>query len=118
MKRWVGVLFLLTMVSISGSSFAAGQDDLVTTGKALYVKNCARCHGLGGVGTDKGPPFLNKIYRPSHHSDMSFLMAALNGVRAHHWSFGNMPPVEGVGMAEVGMITQYIRSIQREAGIY
>jgi len=99
-------------------AFASNQEDSWLKGEVLYNRNCARCHGLGGRGTENGPPFLNRIYRPSHHSDLSFQMAALNGVRAHHWEFGDMPPVEGVGMAEVGMIIRYIRAIQREAGVY
>ncbi len=118
MKTWIGILFLLFTVSVAGVASGAGQDEMFKMGKALYEKNCAKCHGIGGRGTDKGPPFLNKIYKPSHHSDMSFQIAVLNGVRAHHWRFGNMPPVEGVGMAEMGMIIQYVRAIQREAGIY
>ncbi len=118
MKVWIPVFILMVMFTVGGRAYGAGADDLITQGKALFNSNCAKCHGYDGVGTDKGPPFLNKIYKPSHHSDMSFQMAVMNGVRAHHWRFGNMPPVEGVGMAEMGMIIQYVRSIQKEAGIY
>ena len=42
-----------------------------------------------------GPPLVHKIYQPGHRSDMAFVLAAQNGVRAHHWPFGNRPPVEG-----------------------
>ncbi len=118
MKVWIGVLFLLILASVNGKSFAYGQEDLFVKGKALYNQNCSRCHGLNAVGTDKGPPFLDKIYRPSHHGNMSFQMAVLNGVRAHHWNFGDMPRIEGVGMAEMGMIIRYIRALQQENGIY
>ena len=118
MKAWILVLLSVVMFSVSGRAFAAGQENLFAQGKALYNNNCAKCHGPGGTGSDKGPPFLSKIYRPSHHSDMSFQLAVLNGVRAHHWRFGNMPPVKGVGMAEIGMIIKYVRAIQKEAGVY
>ncbi len=118
MKVWILVLLSVVIFSVSGRAFAAGEGDLFTQGKALYNKNCAKCHGIGGVGTDKGPPFLNKIYKPSHHSDMSFHRAVMNGVRAHHWQFGDMPAIEGIDMAEMGKIIKYVRTIQQEVGIY
>jgi mono/diheme cytochrome c family protein len=118
MKVWILVLISVVMVLVSGKAFAVGQEGLFSKGEALYNKNCSRCHGLKGAGTDKGPPLVHDIYKPSHHGDMAFHLAVMNGVRAHHWRFGDMPKIEGVGMAEAGMITKYIRSIQREAGIF
>lgn len=118
MKVWICVLFSAIMVFVSGVALAGGNEDLIAKGEALYNKNCSRCHGLKGAGTDKGPPFINKIYKPSHHGDMAFQMAVLNGVRAHHWGFGDMPRIERAGMAETAMMIKYIRAIQREAGIY
>jgi hypothetical protein len=70
------------------------------------------------MGTDHGPSFLNKIYEPNHHGDAAFHLAARGGVRAHHWQFGNMPPVEGVSEAEVDEIIGYVRWLQRQAGIF
>ena len=86
-------------------------------GKPLYEKNCASCHGPNLKGTDKAPPFLHRFYEPSHHGDAAFQMAARNGVRAHHWQFGDMAPVEGVTRAEVETIVAFIRAVQRENGI-
>jgi hypothetical protein len=40
------------------------------------------------------------------------------GVQAHHWRFGNMPPVEGITRAEVATIITYIRELQRANGIF
>lgn len=87
------------------------------TGKALYEKHCAACHGVDLKGSDKGPPFLHRVYEPSHHSDLSFQFAVKNGVRAHHWKFGDMQPVPGVTPDEVAHITAYIRAEQLKAGI-
>ena len=53
----------------------------------------------------------------NHHGDMSFVIAAQNGVRAHHWKFGNMPAVKGVTQADVLNIVAYVRALQRENGI-
>lgn len=86
-------------------------------GKALFDANCASCHGANATGSEQGPPLVHRIYEPSHHGDQAFLLAALNGVRAHHWQFGNMPPVEGVSESDVRKITAYIRALQRANGI-
>ncbi len=86
-------------------------------GEALFNEHCAQCHGQGARGTDQGPPLVHRIYEPGHHSDMSFYMAVKQGVRAHHWQFGNMPPREGVSAEETGHIIAYVRREQRRAGI-
>ena len=87
-------------------------------GARAYDAACAACHGANGQGQDGvGPPLVHKIYEPSHHGDMAFLLAAQNGVRAHHWTFGNMPAVEGVTKADVSNIVAYIRALQRANGI-
>ncbi len=86
-------------------------------GQQLFEKNCSRCHGLGGKGTDQGPPLVHTIYEPNHHGDMAFYMAARRGVRHHHWDFGDMPPLPDVSASDVGHIIAYIRRQQRRAGI-
>ena len=88
-----------------------------TAGQDLFNANCAACHGPNGTGTEKGPPFLNGIYEANHHGDMAFVIAARQGVRAHHWQFGNMPPVQGVTDEDVLKIVTYIRALQRANGI-
>ncbi len=90
---------------------------LAQQGKVLFETNCAECHGKVGGGTDHGPPFIHDIYNPGHHADLSFVLAARNGVRAHHWPFGNMPPQPQVTEAEVGAIVQYVRELQQANGI-
>ena len=87
-------------------------------GETSFNSNCMVCHGVGGTGTDKGPTFLDRIYHPNHHGDQAFYRAAMQGVRAHHWEFGNMPPVEGMIRDIMVDIISYIRWLQREAGIY
>lgn len=86
-------------------------------GKRLYEKNCAVCHGVDLKGSNKGPPFLHPVYEPSHHGDAAFQMAAKYGTRAHHWRYGDMPPVATVTPDDVVHITAYIRQIQRQNGI-
>lgn len=86
-------------------------------GKKLYAANCASCHGADLTGSDKGPPMLHKVYEPSHHSDVAFQLAVKNGVRAHHWKFGDMAPVPAMTPDDVAHITAFIRAEQRKVGI-
>ncbi|SPH18256.1 hypothetical protein DEA8626_01788 [Defluviimonas aquaemixtae] len=60
---------------------------------------------------------MHKIYEPSHHGDAAFLVAVRNGVRQHHWDFGNMLPVEGLTDGDVKYIVRYVRELQFENGI-
>lgn len=87
------------------------------TGKRLYEKNCAVCHGIDLKGSKEGPPFLHPYYVPSHHGDPAFQLAVKNGVQAHHWKFGDMKPLPGLSPNDVAHITAYIRYQQRLAGI-
>jgi cytochrome c len=86
-------------------------------GEAKFNANCARCHGVRASGTANGPPLVHKIYEPSHHGDAAFQRAAAQGVRAHHWNFGDMPKIDGVTPADMDWIIKYIRWLQRQAGI-
>ncbi len=87
-------------------------------GERAYNAKCAACHGENAAGQNGvAPPLVHQIYRPGHHADAAFLLAARNGVRSHHWRFGDMPPVEGVSQAEVKNIVAFIRELQRENGI-
>ena len=86
-------------------------------GKALFEENCVSCHGSNATGSDQGPPLVHRIYEPNHHGDVSFRLAVRNGVRAHHWKFGNMPPVDGVSDEDAIKITRYVRELQRANGI-
>ena len=87
-------------------------------GAALFERNCATCHGRNAAGSDQGPSLVHRIYEPNHHGDAAFRLAARNGVRAHHWRFGDMPPVDGVSDVDVAKITRYVRELQQENGIY
>jgi mono/diheme cytochrome c family protein len=86
-------------------------------GEALFNKNCATCHGDRAAGTDKGPPFVNDIYNPGHHSDEAFFFAAQNGVRQHHWPFGDMPAQHQVDKEDIAKIIAYVRELQVANGI-
>lgn len=87
-------------------------------GKRAFDATCAACHGENASGRlGFGPPLVHKIYEPGHHGDEAFQIAAQNGVRAHHWKFGDMPAQTGLTRADVAAIVTYIRKLQRANGI-
>lgn len=87
-------------------------------GQILYESSCASCHGKQLKGTDKGPPLLHAFYKPSHHGDQAFYRAALRGVKAHHWDFGDMPAVAGMTKSKVKPIVSYIRFYQQQKKLF
>ena len=87
-------------------------------GQKTYEANCAACHGPNAAGQDGiAPPLIHIIYEPGHHGDESFQRAVALGVRAHHWRFGDMPPVEGLTRRDVAGIIAYVRELQHANGI-
>lgn len=87
-------------------------------GKNAFDAVCAACHGQDAAGkVGFGPPLVHKIYEPSHHGDISFVLAVQNGVRAHHWRFGDMPAQDRLTQADVAGIVTYVRELQRTNGI-
>jgi len=89
------------------------------SGEALFNRNCASCHGVNAAGQEGvAPPLVHVIYEPNHHGDAAFQLAAQRGVRAHHWPFGDMPPVKGVAPGEIDQIVSYVRRLQRANGIH
>jgi len=86
-------------------------------GKEAFNANCAQCHGKNGSGTGKGPPLIHQIYNPGHHGDQAFLRAAKQGVRRHHWPYGDMPKQPQVTNTELAAIVKYVRELQVANGI-
>jgi mono/diheme cytochrome c family protein len=119
-------LILVLLSACSGSKSEPVSNQAVSSsavpaeyakGEAAFNTHCARCHGPKAAGTNNGPTFINRVYEPDHHGDAAFRLAPRNGVRAHHWQFGDMPKIEGVTSQEVDEIILYIRWLQRQAGI-
>lgn len=89
----------------------------LAAGESLYVAGCQQCHGAAAAGTTQGPPLAHVVYEPGHHGDAAFLLAVRNGVRAHHWRFGDMPAQPAVSDADVREITRWVRWVQEQRGI-
>jgi mono/diheme cytochrome c family protein len=134
-KQWIGIIALVGIVGmtywwgskIDDHSPASTPMTIVTVpqlssqakhGQTMFNENCASCHGPNASGRNGiGPPIVHNTYRPSHHSDIAFKIASLNGVRQHHWNFGSMPPINGITEADVHDIIVYLRSLQQANGI-
>lgn len=87
-------------------------------GQKIYDANCAACHGKDAAGQDGiAPPLVHVIYEPGHHDDEAFQRAVAQGAPAHHWRFGDMPPVEGLSRDDVDKVVAYVRELQRTNGI-
>ena len=117
------------LVAVSGAGLAQSdaiypdpKEPEMTSGLQLGAMNygvyCASCHGKTGGGSDKGPTFIHKVYHPGHHGDGAFFVASKRGARAHHWKFGEMKPVAGVTDAQIELIVEYIRAVQRANGLF
>lgn len=117
-KTMILLLALLFLPAAASTAEQREEEAAVLKGAALFSANCAKCHGAKGVGTKDGPPLVHKIYHPNHHADISFRWAIERGVRAHHWNFGDMPKIDGIKPDEATAIIEYVRSIQKEAGIF
>jgi len=125
----VAVLLLIGILWFTGMLGSKGKGPLAPTspgtpvpstfmaGEGLFNTYCATCHGPSAVGTDQGPSLLWRIYAPNHHSDDSLYLAVQQGMRAHHWRFGNMPPIPEVTQDEVTQIIAYVRWLQQQAGV-
>lgn len=124
-RRWVrvaGAVAVMVMASVLAACGGGSNETDVGTvdvgrGGELYQAKCASCHGADLRGTDQGPSHLSVVYEPNHHSDDSFRAAIANGAPAHHWSFGDMPPVKGLSASEVDAIIAYVRQAQEEQGL-
>jgi len=86
-------------------------------GKQAFDQRCAPCHGPDGRGSADAPPLVHRLYHPALHSEVAFTLAVQKGVRAHHWRFGDMPPVPDVSARELSQIIQYGREVQQANGI-
>lgn len=112
---------MLAATALVALSACGPQDDpaevAVDHGRAVFANSCAACHGSELQGTVAGPPLVHQIYEPGHHPDESFRRAISQGVGAHHWDFGPMPPVPDLSDDDIASVIAYVRQQQRSAGI-
>ena len=111
----------LSVTLITAPGFADEPVEIpfhLAKGQLLYEKYCGSCHGMKLDGTDQGPPLIHPFYKPSHHGDKSFYRAVLEGVKQHHWNFGDMAPVDGMTPKKVDAVVPYVRYYQQQKKLY
>ena len=115
----IGMLLLMPVIS---APLLASEDIEIpfhlAKGQMLYEKYCSSCHALQLDGTDKGPPLIHPLYKPSHHGDKSLYRAALQGTRQHHWEFGDMSPLEGITPKKMDSLVPYVRYYQQQKKLF
>ena len=82
----------------------------------MYQAKCASCHGADLKGTAIGPSHLSVVYQPGHQGDGAFALAAINGVRAHHWDFGDVAPIPELSSDDMDRIIAFVRETQPTQG--
>ena len=114
----------LALLAAACGGGGGAEDDAAATpafsgidGRTLFGQACAACHGAALEGSERGPPLIHPLYRPGHHDDAAFLRAVRFGVISHHWTFGDMPPVEGLTGEQAAAIVAWVRERQRAAGV-
>ncbi len=126
----VGVIVVGVAIATQGGTSSSGNDvgggddfgiavqdpELVAEGDPLYRTECGWCHGYDLRGTGAGPSLLSVVYEPGRHPDETFVLAARNGVVAHHWDFGDMDPVPGLSDDDMDRIIAFVRENQRIEG--
>jgi len=75
---------------------------------------CQSCHGIAAQGSRSGPPLVDTVYLPDHHADQAFRWAVRDGVKQHHWHFGDMPKIKNATPEDVGHIIAYVRQLQQK----
>ncbi len=82
-------------------------------GASLYAQYCQNCHGVEATGSNQGPALRDPIYREKRHADLAFHLAVGQGVRSHHWPYGDMPPVSGITPEQTADVIAYLRRLQK-----
>ncbi len=110
------VVGLTAACGSEASTPLAVEDVEMSLGAEVYAESCASCHAADLRGTDKGPSHLSIVYEPGHHGDESFRQAIANGAPQHHWTFGDMPAVQGLSDTDVEAVIEFVREEQQRQG--
>ena len=80
------------------------QDDVLRSGKLLFQRNCARCHGMLGAGGTG--PSLQRSYLPRASTDEQLANVISNGIPGT-----GMPSIWILTEVEINKIISYVRDI-------
>lgn len=112
----MGMSLLISSCSAISTISSEERLAVLDRGKQVFDTYCASCHGLALRGTEIGPPLIWDLYVSGHHSDRQFKKAIVQGVKQHHWRFGDMPSFK-LKDEEVADVVVYVRQTLRDNGI-
>ncbi len=93
-------------------------EGMAEEGQLAFVEVCARCHGRTGGGLEGyGPPLISDFYGPSERSDMQIILAIQLGHVEDNWTYGPMPPAEGLSFSDQGLVVEFLRQVQIANGV-
>ncbi len=93
-------------------------EGMAVQGQVAFVEVCARCHGRKGGGLEGyGPPLISDFYGPSERSDMQIVLAIQLGHVEDNWTYGPMPPAEGLSFSDQGLVVEFLRQVQIANGV-
>ncbi len=86
---------------------------LAVAGKRVFEGHCADCHGYQALGSPRGPSLQDRVYWRDLLDKRTFHSAITDGVRAYRWTYGDMPPVEGLSFNQIETVARYIHELQQ-----
>src|SRR5215469_2473509 len=89
-----------TVLMVLATACALGQG--TQTGRTIFERSCAKCHGADARGGEMGPNILGRI---AARDDNELMTLFRNGT-------GNMPPVH-IATQETPVLIRFLRSIER-----
>lgn len=108
MKKLIALTVIISAVAVASTSAADG--------KALYEKDCAKCHGADGKGKTKmGEKMGAKDYSDAKVQDAVTDAAAIKAVK-EGFKVGDkqvMKPTEGISDADAKAVVDYMRTFKK-----
>lgn len=111
LSRWL-VLGLILLVVAAPSLLAAGKGD-AESGKTVYDKKCALCHGKEGEGKAAIAKML-KVELPHLGSEAVQAKSDDEQHKVITEGTGKMKPVKGLKDADVANVIAYVRTLKEK----